>query len=244
MIVGWVEAMTGFGLIVGPIIGSGLYSLFGFKHTFFVYGGFLVILALVIKVNFPTDEGDGDRLKEIKTPLLEVEGCEKTSEVEFVQVDDIMEGDYQMSAHGSVVNKVTLWTLLMRSRFTLAALSSALCYFNYSFMEPILAQRLSDMRLNTMDIGLFFAIWPVFYIPAAIAVQYVPQYVDKRVTIIISALMSSVAFVFVGPSQLLAFPDSLTLMIIGQAVLGIFTATMMIPGLPEMVESTLPHFPG
>ena len=31
---------------------------------------------------------------------------------------------------------------------------------------------------------------------------------------------------------------------VGQALVGIFTATMMIPGLPEMVESTLPHFPG
>ena len=31
---------------------------------------------------------------------------------------------------------------------------------------------------------------------------------------------------------------------IGQALVGIFTAFMMIPGLPEMVESTLVHYPG
>ena len=56
--------------------------------------------------------------------------------------------------------------------------------------------------------------------------------------------MSCVAFIFVGPSMILELPNSLVLMGLGQALVGIFTATMMIPGLPEMVESTLPHFPG
>ena len=139
---------------------------------------------------------------------------------------------------------MTICTLLKRARFTMAALSSALCYFTYSFMEPILAQRLVEFNLNTMQIGWFFALWPIFYIPASILVQYVPNYIEKRVTIILSALMSCVAFIFVGPSMILELPNSLVLMGLGQALVGIFTATMMIPGLPEMVESTLPHFPG
>ena len=53
MIVGYVEAMTGLGLIVGPIIGSTLYSFFGYSYTFFIYGAFLVFLAALIKCNFP-----------------------------------------------------------------------------------------------------------------------------------------------------------------------------------------------
>ena len=61
---GWVEALTGLGLIIGPILGSSLYGLFGFANTFFIYGGFLVVLALVIKMNFPDDSerelGDED----------------------------------------------------------------------------------------------------------------------------------------------------------------------------------------
>ena len=84
----------------------------------------------------------------------------------------------------------------------------------------------------------------MFYIPSSILVQYVPNYIEKRVTIILSALMSCVAFIFVGPSIVLELPNSLVLMGVGQSLVGIFTATMMIPGLPEMVESTLPHFPG
>ena len=52
-VVGWVEAMTGLGLITGPIIGSSLYSLLGYSGTFFLYGSFLLILSFVIKMNFP-----------------------------------------------------------------------------------------------------------------------------------------------------------------------------------------------
>lgn len=36
-------------------------------------------------------------------------------------------------------DRVSIMKLLCSARFTMAALSSALCYFTYSFMEPILA---------------------------------------------------------------------------------------------------------
>ena len=52
-VVGWVEAMTGLGLITGPIVGSTLYALLGYSGTFFLYGSFLLILSFVIKMNFP-----------------------------------------------------------------------------------------------------------------------------------------------------------------------------------------------
>ena len=55
---GWVEALTGLGLIIGPIIGSTLYSLLGYAHTFFIYGSFLVFLSFVIKLNFPGDSDE------------------------------------------------------------------------------------------------------------------------------------------------------------------------------------------
>ena len=72
MIVGWVEAMTGLGLIIGPIVGSALYAFFGYSATFYIYGCFLVFLAGIIKLNFPEKDSTNDeRLSEIKTLLLE-----------------------------------------------------------------------------------------------------------------------------------------------------------------------------
>jgi len=140
--------------------------------------------------------------------------------------------------------EVTLCALLKRARFTFAALSSAMTYFAYSFMEPILAKRLTDFSLSPMQIGLFFAIYPVFYIPSSIAVQFIPRYIEKRVTLIISALLTGVAFCFVGPSDMLGMSDLLILMGIGQAFAGVTTAFLLIPGLPEMIESSMTVFPG
>ena len=54
-IVGWVEALTGLGLILGPIIGSCLYGLLGYSQTFYIYGSFLIFLAFIIRINFPDD---------------------------------------------------------------------------------------------------------------------------------------------------------------------------------------------
>jgi len=54
-------------------------------------------------------------------------------------------------------------------------------------------------------------------------------------------MMCGVAYIFVGPAEI--FSNSLVLMGVGQTLVGISTAFMMIPGLPEMVESTIPLFP-
>jgi hypothetical protein len=140
--------------------------------------------------------------------------------------------------------EVTLWALLKRAKFTFAAMSSALCYFCYTFMEPILAQRLTDFKLDPLHIGLFFAIYPLFYIPSSIAIQFMPRYIEKRVTLITAALLTGVAFCFVGPSDMLGMPDILSVMGLGQAIAGITTAFLLIPGLPEMIESSIPAFPG
>jgi len=57
-----LEAICGIGLIIGPVIGSMLYTAVGFKHAFFIYGGVLMMIGFVIKLNFteraPTDEQD------------------------------------------------------------------------------------------------------------------------------------------------------------------------------------------
>ena len=112
-------------------------------------------------------------------------------------------------------NKVTIGKLLCSARFTMAALSCALCDFLCVFMEPILAERISDFDLTSMQIGMFFAILPIFYIPSSIMVCYLPNWIDKRFTIIMASALSGVAFIFIGPSKMFGLPDELLIMGIG-----------------------------
>ena len=75
-------------------------------------------------------------------------------------------------------------------------------------------------------------------------VGFIPKTIEKRVTMIVAALLSGLAFLLVGPSLLLNFPDTLLTMAFGHALVGIFLAYTLIPALPEMVESALPLYPG
>ena len=51
--VGYISTCVGLGLVTGPIIGSALYSLFGFSWTFYTYGGFKVVFAIVMRLLLP-----------------------------------------------------------------------------------------------------------------------------------------------------------------------------------------------
>ena len=95
---------------------------------------------------------------------------------------------------------------MLTPRFTLAALTGALTYFTYSYMEPILVKRLTEFELNDIQRWWFFGILPMFYIPASLAVQYLPSWIEKRVTILTASLASFVAYLFVGPTTVSLSP--------------------------------------
>lgn len=121
MICGWVEAVTGLGLIVGPIVGSALYEYFGYANTFYIFGSSLVFLALVTLCSMPESKSTA-RLEEIKSLLLEGYSDAAGSRVDLKNSE---------SSEPEPTAQVGYCALLMQPRFTLAACSSALCYFAY-----------------------------------------------------------------------------------------------------------------
>ena len=50
--IGYIEAVMGVGLILGPIIGSILYAMFGFENTFYLYG-FAMCSFAIAATRFP-----------------------------------------------------------------------------------------------------------------------------------------------------------------------------------------------
>ena len=49
----YVEAFCGIGLILGPIFGAALYGPLGYAWTFYIYGAFMIAMAILIKLFFP-----------------------------------------------------------------------------------------------------------------------------------------------------------------------------------------------
>ena len=71
-------------------------------------------------------------------------------------------------------DRVSLIKLLCAPRCLFAALAGTLQYFGYCYMEPILASRLKQFDLDTMQIALFFTIFAITYIIATVLVQFLP----------------------------------------------------------------------
>ena len=69
--VGYIEAVTGVGLILGPLIGSFLYELGGYRFIFFSFGAIFVFASFFIKMVFGENI---DRMGDIKDTLSKQSG--------------------------------------------------------------------------------------------------------------------------------------------------------------------------
>ena len=124
-----------------------------------------------------------------------------------------------------------------RMRYTMAALSCTMSYFAYCMLEPILAQRLKDdFDVSPANISLFFVTASFMYIPACIFASWLPKRIERRVVLILASVCCAFAYLFVGPSQLLKFPDTIGMMTVGQVLLGCALPFQFVPVLPEMTE--------
>lgn len=216
--------MTGIGNIAGPLLSSVLYQHFGFAMAFGVIGLTIVASSLFFLCYFP-----------------------KVSSISADETDEFAPADKD-GEHLAITPRlfeldgdapVTTCKLLKEPRVTMAAIGASLCYFQYSFVEPILSPRLVEFGLTPMQIGWFFVIQPVTYIISAVGVLYVPEAIEKRVVIIVGAWAAALSFLFVGPSALMGFPDSVVYCGIGMALVGLFNPVGIVMGLPEMEEASL-----
>ena len=89
-------------------------------------------------------------------------------------------------------------------------------YFLYGFLEPILAMRVKEFDLTQVQIGVFFIVMPIFYIPvSSVVVPSLPSSISKRAIMILGALASFFGNLLQGPSFMFGIPDSLTMVLLG-----------------------------
>lgn len=235
-VVAQIEAMTGVGMILGPFIGSLLYSATNFEATFSIIGTGIFLLSLIFRLSSP----------DISREIAVTDGCgENSDRAEITLPLTVSSHHVEEDQTVRVMEEVSIQNLMKRARFSLALLGATVCFFQYCFLEPILSPRLLEFHLSVFQVGLFFGLFSVIYVPSLmIYTHLMPKWVEKRVTIALSVLLSSASFFLVGPSQLLHFPDSLLMIAFGWSLLAATTAFFYVPILPEMVDSALLVFQG
>jgi hypothetical protein len=72
---------------------------------------------------------------------------------------------------------------------------------------------------------------------SCVLIPFLPKIVKKNVWILFGILASSFALFLLGPSQILYFPkDSVILIAVGFALIGLFDPFILVFVLPEMIE--------
>ena len=128
-------------------------------------------------------------------------------------------------------------------RVFFAMLSVALQNFVYGELEPILVLRLRDFDASIIQMGMTLSIYSIVYIIGTLLVPQIPTRIEKRFTLITGMFLLGAFLTLVGPSQVLGFEESFTMLIIGLSLSGCFLAPTTIPVLPEMLEATQAMFP-
>ena len=233
--VGMLEAMSGIGLIVGFMGGSYIFATLGFEMTYFVFGGMLPVVAVIVRIAFGCiDSQANDPLEQ---HLLPEESAAVTPQSSPRSTDNEIAST---QAGGPVTGDrhVTYVELLKCPRIVFAAISCCLSNVVFSAMEPVLALRMVDFSLTSVQTGVILSIFPLVYIFGTLLTPCIPARVDKRVTLMSSALLMGIFNVFIGPSQMFALPETLVLVVIGLVMSGSCMAPMTIPVLPEMIDAS------
>lgn len=87
------------------------------------------------------------------------------------------------------------------------------------------------------------SIFGFVYIIGTLTVPLISDRIQKRLVLMCSALGLGIFLFLVGPSQILGFPDSFTLLIVGLVIVANFLAPVAIPALPEMIDAIKDRYP-
>lgn len=210
---GIIEASSALGCLVGPVVGSLFYELIGFAGTFYIIGGiFIIIFPILLKVIPSTVD-----TKE------EFNISENSDSVEEISVG------------------VTYLKLFWNKNYTMSALAAFWAYFNYWYLEPVLALRLMEFDLSPTVIGLFFWIPALSYMVSCFWVSWFTSRFDPKLVIAAGMGLWGLSQFLVGPSEIL--PNSLVIMVAGQFIFAFLSIMFLIPSLPVMINEGNSQFP-
>lgn len=204
---GYAEAVTGIGLMLGPVLGGPLYSAFGYFESFAIFAALLLLSMLVVFIITP---GALNQSAQEETPQEDTDTAKKVS--------------------------FSLFLLNKRSLFAFASCSLVCFFMSYqsSFLTEVLRV---EKGIPEIWNGPILALPCLTYTISCILVNYAVGRVPRRILILISFLMLAVSMVMQGPSQMLGLPDNNILMLAGFALNGIAQGFIFIPLLPDALEA-------
>jgi MFS family permease len=216
-----MQVAIGTGLIIGPVNGTILYTLLGFSNTFFLIGICFLFLTFLLSFFVPSSIDKKDE-----------------------HVETIIErriSQYEENMKYEVNETVSFWKLIITPTFILAGMGGLFSMLIFSYMEPVLAFRLQEFKINPVLIGIFFSIQPVSYVVLSFGITILTGKFANRGIMMTGAFLGFFGLMLVGPSHYL--PDRIEIMCIGQLAIGALGLFLMVPAIPEMINAAGKLYP-
>lgn len=186
------EAVSGIGLMLGPVIGGIIYTSTDYFWTFFFFSAVLFLSALFTLFITPNS-------------LNESLEC----------------GEENVDSQGKV-KKVTFSMFIFNKRCIFAYIScSVICLFmtySSSFLTEVLK---NDKGIDEKYNGLILALPCLTYAISSTLVSMIMGRFPRRLFILIAFLLLACSTLLQGPSAMLHFPDSNNLVLLGLGLSGV-----------------------
>eukprot|EP00347_Sterkiella_histriomuscorum_P014772 403359588 len=240
---GWAEAATGMGLAIGPTLGSLVYEEVQYLYTFVIFGGLLMLGGILIFVMLPNRLNEGFMLKPNQDKLEVKMVTEGKLVIEDVSVIDESQFQQQQSSNNiksDIHKEVTYGMFLRNPRCLITLIGCSMVNVLIDFLNSILSVQLQKYyHLSEGLIGFIFAIPFFVYVIGFYFVSKIVVKFDKRISIFISFVISSLSLFLTGPSETLKIPQELWILIIGYFLLSIGCLFFFIASLPEIIDSVI-----
>ena len=189
---GYAEAATGMGLMIGPVIGGFIYAFVDFFWTFAIFGVILAFSMLITVAITPN------------------------------ALNQRMEEEGQRMAEGTETKKVSYSLFLLNKRAMFAFFSCGLVSLFTNYQSAFLTDVLShEKHVPEIYNGFILALPCLTFTISCICVNLIITKLPRRIFILLSFLMLTVSLLFQGPSLFLAMPDRLWILLCGYALNGL-----------------------
>jgi MFS family permease len=188
---GMGESAAGLGQMLGPMLGSILYSYLHYFGAFMIFAGFLLIAAIMSFLILPSSLN--------------------------VKLDTMNEEEKAMSV--KMEGKVPYKWFFNSVRGVFSLITCTYVCLIFSFHSTFFTPALKDEKgVPEFYHGFIVSVQPLFYVIGTFIVGYVINKLPKRVFISISFLGCAIAIAIMGPSYYLGLPNVLWILIVGQAL--------------------------
>ena len=142
-----------------------------------------------------------------------------------------------MNNSKEVDKKVDLWTFAKIGRFTFGLISQVLVFCTITSLQPTLALHLESFGYTPVFIGFTFAVPTLIYASTTPLIYILTEKFKKTTVIIFGYLLMALGMFLVGTSKIIGIYNSPAFIIIGLAIMGFGAGMIIIPILPDMLES-------